>query len=160
SISALIVTFLIACSQNAIVQIVLLAFVTAFAGIGVWEYARLAIAKGIRPATQLMILCSAVLVVAFYASLHFVAFPQLPIFVLVMSLLAFFIRHFKEPQNSLVNIAVEFFGLAYVAVPLSLMLGVLYPAPHEGAPQDGRWWLVYLIVVTKITDMGAYFVGR
>jgi phosphatidate cytidylyltransferase len=25
---------------------------------------------------------------------------------------------------------------------------------------DGRWWLVYLLVVTKITDIGAYFIGR
>jgi phosphatidate cytidylyltransferase len=160
SISAVVIAFLIACCQNDIVRILLLIFVAAFAGIGVWEYAQLAIAKGARPATQLMIICSSLLVVAFYASLHFVAFPQLCIFVLFLSVLSFFINHFKEPQNSLLNIAVEFFGLAYVAVPLSLMLGVLYPVAHEGAPQDGRWWLVYLIVVTKITDVGAYFVGR
>jgi phosphatidate cytidylyltransferase len=78
----------------------------------------------------------------------------------VLALLAFFINHFKEPHNSLVSIAVEFFGITYIAVPLCLMLGVLYPVAHAGAPQEGRWWLVYLILVTKITDMGAYFVGR
>jgi len=160
SISVVVVAFLITCSQNAIVRALLLLFVPALACIGVWEYAQLAIAKGVRPATRLMLIASAVVVIAFYASLHFVTTPQLPIFVLVVALLAFFINHFKEPQNSIVNIAVEFFGVAYVALPLSLMLGVLYPVAHEGAPQEGRWWLVYLIVVTKITDMGAYFVGR
>jgi phosphatidate cytidylyltransferase len=107
-----------------------------------------------------MLIASAIVVFAFFASLHFVSFPQLPIFVLVVALWAFFLKHFKEPHNSLIDIAVELFGVAYVAVPLSLMLGVLYPVAHEGAPQEGRWWLVYLIVVTKITDMGAYFVGR
>jgi len=55
---------------------------------------------------------------------------------------------------------VEFFGVCYVAVPLSFMLGILFPVPHHGAMQEGRWWLVYLILVTKVTDVGAYFVGR
>lgn len=160
SISVVIIAFLIGLSQNAIVKWLLLLFIAALACIGVWEYARLAIAKGIRPSVRLMLIASAIVVFAFYASLHFVAFPQLPIFVLVVALLAFFINHFKEPQHSLVTIAVEFFGVAYVAVPLSLMLGVLYPIAHEGAPQEGRLWLFYLIFVTKITDMGAYFVGR
>jgi phosphatidate cytidylyltransferase len=160
SISVLVVAFLITYSQNAIVKWLLLLFIAALACIGVWEYAQLAIAKGAHPASRLMIIASAIVVFAFYASLHFVAFPQLPIFVLVVALWAFFLKHFKEPRNSLIDIAVELFGVAYVAVPLSLMLGVLYPIAHEGAPQEGRWWLVYLIVVTKITDMGAYFVGR
>jgi|SRR5579862_807417 len=160
TISVAIVAFLIICSQNPIVKWLLLLFIAALSCIGVWEYAQLAIAKGMRPSKRLMIIASAVVVFAFFASLLFVAFPQLPIFVLFVALLAFFIRQFKTPQQSLVNIAVEFFGVAYIAVPLSLMLGVLYPIAHEGAPQEGRWWLVYLIVVTKITDMGAYFVGR
>lgn len=160
SISGIVVAFLIVYSQHPIVKWLLLLFITALACIGVWEYAQLAIAKGVRPATRLMIAASAIGVIAFYASLHFVAFPQLPIFVLVVALWAFFLRHFKEPRNSLVDIAVEFFGVAYVAIPLSMMLGVLYPVAHEGVPQEGRWWLIYLLLVTKITDMGAYFVGR
>lgn len=160
SISVLVIAFLITYSQNPIVKWLLLLFITALACIGVWEYAQLALAKGVRPAVRLMVIASAIVVFAFYASLHFVAFPQLPIFVLVVALWVFFLEHFKEPRNSLIDIAVELFGVAYVAVPLSLMLGVLYPVAHEGAPQEGRWWLVYLIFVTKITDMGAYFVGR
>jgi phosphatidate cytidylyltransferase len=158
-ISILIIGFLILYSQNPIVRTLLLLFVAALACVGVWEYAQLAIAKGVRPAKRLMLIAAAVVVFAFYASLH-VTIPQLPIFVLVVALLAFFICHFKEPQNALVSIAVEFFGVAYVAIPLSLLLGVLYPTEHAGMPQEGRWWLFYLIVVTKITDTGAYFVGR
>lgn len=160
AISVIVVAFLITCSQNDIVRIFLLLFIAGISCVGVWEYAQLAIAKGACPATRLMMIASAVVVIAFYTSLHFVAFPQLPIFVLVVALLAFFISHFKEPQDSLMNIAIEFFGIAYVAIPLSLMLGVLYPVAHDGVPQEGRWWLCYLIVVTKITDMGGYFVGR
>ena len=160
SVAGALVAFLILYSQHAFVRILLLLVVLLIACIGVWEYAQLAIAKGVRPAVRLMLFCSPIVVIAFYISLYFATLPQLPIFVLVLSLLAFFIYHFQAPQNSIINIAVEFFGVTYVSVPLSLMLGVLYPIAHQGIPQEGRCWLIYLIVVTKITDVGAYFVGR
>jgi phosphatidate cytidylyltransferase len=160
SISVALVAFLILYSQHALIRVLLLLFVVAIAFVGVWEYGRLAIAKGIKPALHLMLCCSPVIVIAFYISLYLAAVPQLPIFVLVLSLIVFFIYHFRVPQNSIINTAVEFFGVTYVSVPLSLMLGVLYPVAHQGIIQEGRCWLIYLIVVTKITDVGAYFVGR
>ncbi len=107
-----------------------------------------------------MVIVATLEVAAFYASLVFVDFPQLPVLVLACAGIVFFLAHFKQTTNALPNIAVQFFGVCYVAVPLSLLLGVLYPFAHNGAPQEGKWWLAYLIVVTKITDVGAYFVGR
>ena len=35
-----------------------------------------------------------------------------------------------------------------------MLLGILY-LPTV----DGRWWIAYLLTVTKITDIGAYFAG-
>lgn len=154
------VTALIVFSSNTVVSLVLMLVVAALAGIGVWEYAQLAVEKEIRPRDGLMIIFAALEVGAFYASLVFVDFPQLPVLVLACAAIVFFLAHFKQTCNALPNIAVQFFGVCYVAVPLSLLLGVLYPFPHHGAPQEGKWWLAYLIVVTKITDVGAYFVGR
>jgi phosphatidate cytidylyltransferase len=29
-----------------------------------------------------------------------------------------------------------------------------------GSIQDGRWWLIYVLAVTKMTDIGAYFCGK
>ncbi len=159
-IAICVVGFLISCSEYLLVRILLLLFVAGLACVGVWEYAQLAVAKGVRPAQRLMLIAAVVVVLAFYTSMQWVTIPQLPIFVLVAALLAFFINHFREPHNALLNVAIEFFGVAYVALPLSLMLGVLYPVNHTSVPQEGRWWLIYLIVVTKITDMGGYFVGR
>jgi phosphatidate cytidylyltransferase len=37
---------------------------------------------------------------------------------------------------------------------MGMILGILY---SKGV--DGRWWIAYLLVVTKITDIGAYFAG-
>jgi phosphatidate cytidylyltransferase len=160
SILGVVVSFLIAFSTSSFVSLLLMLFVAALAGIGIWEYAQLAVNKGIRPATRWMVVAAVAEVAALYTSLVFVDFPQLPILVLAVAMVAFFLLHFKDSTDALFTIAVEFFGVAYVAVPLSLMLGVLYPVAHEGIPQEGRWWLIYLIIVTKIADVGAYFVGR
>ncbi|MBS0651875.1 MAG: phosphatidate cytidylyltransferase [Verrucomicrobia bacterium] len=160
SVVGIAVAALIAFSSNSAVSLVLMLVVAALAGIGVWEYAQLALEKEIKPRARLMVIFAAMEVAAFYASLVFVDFPQLPVLVLACAAIVFFIVHFNQTSNALANIAVQFFGVCYVAVPLSLLLGVLYPFPHHGATQEGKWWLAYLIVVTKITDVGAYFVGR
>jgi len=160
SILGAIVAFLIAFSTNNFVSILLMLSVAALAAIGIWEYAQLAVYKGIEPAVRWMVAAAVCEVIALYASLVFVDFPQLPVLVLAIAMAVFFLLHFRDTSGALLTIAVEFFGVVYVAAPLGLMLGVLYPVPYHGIPQEGRWWLVYLIFVTKITDVGAYFVGR
>jgi phosphatidate cytidylyltransferase len=160
SVLGIIVAFLIAFSTSPFVSLLLMLSVAALAAVGIWEYAQLAINKGLQPATRWMVIAAVAEVVALYASLVFVDFPQLPVLVLAIAMVVFFLLHFRDAAGALFTIAVEFFGVAYVAAPLSLMLGVLYPIAHQGIPQEGRWWLVCLILVTKITDVGAYFVGR
>jgi phosphatidate cytidylyltransferase len=160
SILGIIVAFLIAFSTSSFVSLLLMLSVAALAAIGVWEYAQLAINKGVEPAVRWMIAAAVAEVIALYASLVFVDFPQLPILVFAIALVVFFLLHFGDTKDALLMIAVEFFSIAYIAAPLGLMLGVLYPVAYHGVSQEGRWWLVYLILVTKITDVGAYFVGR
>lgn len=154
------VATLIVFSPLPFVSLLLMFFVAGISAAGVWEYAQLAIAKRRRPATRLMMAIAILEVIALYISLVFVDLPQLPILVVAAGIIAFFIHRFKRVTGALNEIAIEFFGIIYVAVPFSLILGVLYPNSHQGFPQEGRWWLLYLIVVTKITDVGAYFVGR
>lgn len=160
SILGVIVAFLIAFSTSSFVSLLLMLSVAVLAAIGIWEYAQLAVNKGVEPATRWMIAAAIAEVVALYASLVFVDFPQLPVLVLAIAVVVFFLLHFRDRKDALLTIAVEFFGVAYVAAPLGLTLGVLYPVAYHGMTQEGRWWLVYLILVTKITDVGAYFVGR
>ena len=47
-------------------------------------------------------------------------------------------------------------GFVYLAVPLSLLWPILYASPSS----KGVWWLVYIVAVTKLTDVGAYFAGK
>ncbi len=160
SVIGVSVASLIIFSSNGLISFLLMLVVAALAAIGVWEYAQLARAKDIQPQTALMVTLAALEVAAFYASLLFVNFPELPVLILAVGAILFFINHFKDTTNALPNIAVQFFGVCYVAAPLSFLLGVLYPFSHHGVIQEGKWWLVYLIAVTKITDVTGYFVGR
>lgn len=153
-------SLLIAFSPNFWVSLVVLLFIASLAGIGVWEYVQLAQAKDLHPSSQLMIVVSVVEVFAFFLARQFPSLGQLPLIVLFVGVIAFFLAHFKHAYKALPQVAVELFGVCYIAIPLCFMLGILYPLSISSQPQDGRWWLMYLILVTKMTDIGAYFVGK
>jgi phosphatidate cytidylyltransferase len=155
-----IVTALIAFSFVPFVSFLAATMIALLAGIGVWEYAQLVRAKELEPAVHLMVVVAVTQVFAFFLNLRFLHWPLLPIAVAGMGLLAFFVTHFNNSTNALLHVAVEFFSVSYIAVPLSFLFGILYPEALNGVEQDGRWWLVYLITVTKVTDVGAYFIGR
>lgn len=163
SVVVVAIAVLIAFSDNFWMSGVLAIVVAALAAIGVWEYGNLANAKDLHPSSKAMMVAAVCQVLAFYLSVKVINWPQLPIIVIALSIVAFFIIHFRGTENALVHVAVELFGVIYIAVPFGFMLGILYlPAHHVEifSRQDGRWWLVYLILVTKITDMGGYFVGK
>jgi phosphatidate cytidylyltransferase len=155
---ALVVT-LITFAMHPLVGFLIALIVAALAAIGVWEYGQLARSKDLSPAAALMVTVAVAEVFAFYVAHKWFDIPQLPVLVLALGLGLFFLNRFSRMEDALVHVAVELFGVVYVAIPLSYMLAILYPfSMREG--QDGRWWLLYLLVVTKITDTGAYFFGR
>ncbi len=161
SLSAIIViAFLMVFSHHVIIKALLVLLVAGLAAIGIWEYVQLARAKSLKPALIPMIIIAVCEVVAFFLAHKLMVFSQMPAIVLSIGAALFFLVHFKETSNAIFHVAVEFFGVCYVSVPLSFMLAILYPISSEGVSWDGRVWLVYLILVTKVTDVGAYFVGR
>lgn len=151
---------LIAFSPLFWVSLLVVLFIAVLAAIGVWEYGKLAKAKDLHPSVRLMIVVSVVEVFAFFLARQFPTLGQVPLMVLFVGVIGFFLAHFKHAYKAVPQVAVELFGVCYVAVPLCFMLGILYPVAKDMPLQDGRWWLMYLIVVTKITDVGAYFVGK
>ncbi len=151
---AAVVTF----AYNPFVEGVVVVGVSIMAAIGVWEYANLARTKGVKPAVPLMVIVAALEVIAFFIAHKWIHSQELPVFVFAVGVGLFFLNRFRKSEEALLNVAVEFFGVAYIAVPLSYMLAILYPI--QASVLDGRWWLLYLILVTKITDVGAYFIGR
>ena len=142
--------------KGAIVLIVM-----CLSAIALWEYVQLFVAKNIKLSTKTMIALSTALIGSFFIPAFGMSFSIFPVAVIFFGAVLFFLMRFNDISNAMVKIASEFFGLLYIAIPLSLMLSILYlDSFREGLPQDGRYWILYLILVTKINDVGAYFIGR
>ena len=77
------------------------------------------------------------------------------IFILLVFALGVFIRQFPQKLNphGIETMAVTFFGLIYVAWLSNFITRINF------ASADGRFFVMYLVVVTKFTDIGAYLVG-
>ncbi|MCI0382748.1 MAG: phosphatidate cytidylyltransferase [Chlamydiae bacterium] len=156
-----ILAFLLIFSSNPIISIVICLFTALIAAIGVWEYANLAKSKGFVLSKYFMIAIAICVVVSFFIVHRTNRFHGLPIFIFACGLVLFFLSHFKRPENGLIKVAAEFFSIAYVAFPLSFILGILYPMSSQvKVGEQGIRWVIYLILVTKMTDIGGYFIGK
>ena len=154
SIPALIC--LIVFALNPFFQYFVSAIVAVLTGIAVWEYGQLAMAKGGRMVLPILIFAAVIQVLSFFGAAIFPQFHMAPLWIFFLSILTLFALHFKRNEGALIDLAASSFGLLYIAVPMGMMLGVLY----LGNGEDGRWWIAYLLVVTKISDIGAYFGGN
>ncbi len=156
-VSCVIIPFVICLavfSKQAQFQYVVAAVMAALTAIAVWEYMQFAKAKGGEMTSPALLTITTFQVLSFFLAAKAPDFGYMPILVFFLGFLILFALHFREQNGAVVNIAVASFGLLYIAVPMGMALAILY-MPN----QDGRWWLAYLLAVTKITDIGAYFAG-
>ncbi len=123
------------------------------------EYYHLARNKGFQPLITLAIGCSTAYLIAFALSFHHPLLSGLPFLILLLSLLLCFLAFFNQPATSLGNVAITVFGIGYLTLPLSCVLGINYFFPPH-AVEDGRLWLGYVLLTSKMTDIGAYFCGK
>jgi phosphatidate cytidylyltransferase len=76
------------------------------------------------------------------------------LFVLGLCLIQFFSKH---STNGLTAISTTLFGLMYVPYLLNFIQKINF---FQGLPEgDGTWYVLYFILVTKFSDMGAYVTG-
>lgn len=127
--------------------------------VAMWELYQIFRAKGLEPASKAGITFGALYVIAVALSTQYQSAEMLPEFILLIALLSCFLYYFTRGKSPLQNLSATVFSLAYLAVPLSCMIRIAYFF-DENAANDGRWWLLYLLVVTKMTDTGGFFVGK
>ena len=81
---------------------------------------------------------------------------------LILFVLGLCVRQFVSKKNTagLTAIATTLFGLMYVPWLLNFIQKIsFFPFP-PGSPADaGKYFLLYFILITKFSDMGAYLVG-
>jgi len=132
----------------------------ALIGTAVWEYCQMAFHKGYAPLTGLSVISTVVYVFAVFLSTKYSIAHSLPEIVLIVTMAAIFIYYFSTGREPLVNTALSLFPIAYLALPLSCIIRINYFDFPAHLSQDGRLWLLYAVMVTKMTDVGGYFVGK
>jgi phosphatidate cytidylyltransferase len=135
------------------------AIIAGSIGMAMWELFKIAEAKGFSPAKKLSLFFGCVYAASVSISTQFPSAELLPELVLLLSLFCCFVHYFIGGGSPFINLSLSIFSLAYLAVPLSCMLSVTYFFSSQSM-QDGRCWIFYLLLVTKMTDTGAYFIGR
>lgn len=133
--------------------------ITSLICVAIHEYYQIAISKGFQPLVKMGITTAAGYLVALFASTQYPQLQSLPSLVLACGGFCFFLCYFKGGSQPIGNLAVTFFGIAYLALTLGTIISIAYFFPSLQAG-DGRWWLFYLMAVTKMTDTGAYFTGK
>jgi phosphatidate cytidylyltransferase len=83
-------------------------------------------------------------------------FYPAPMILFFLFALFIFGLNFVQIEGSITRVSSCLFGVLYIAVPLGMALFILL-SPFS---QDGRIWLLYLIVITKISDIAAFFGGK
>lgn len=131
----------------------------AIIGGAVWEFYSMSKGSGVRPLESLGILGSLVYVIVVFWSTQTTGAMLLPCIILGAILMAGFLHFFVREGHALADLAVTFFAIVYLTIPLTFLVNINYYFPSD-APQDGRWWLLFLLATTKMTDTGGFFIGK
>lgn len=125
----------------------------------VWELYRICKAKGYLPLDTVGIAGTVAYACAVFLITQFPTLSFLPEMIMGLIIIASFIWFFIRGSEPIINLSLTFFAFLYLTIPLSYLIKINYFFPVEST-QDGRWWLVYLLAVTKMTDTGAFFLGK
>jgi phosphatidate cytidylyltransferase len=82
--------------------------------------------------------------------------------VLVLFMMVVFGRQMFERTRDispLETMSFTLFGLLYVLCLFNFMTKIVYVVPHQPGHPTGHFYVLYLVVVTKFSDMGAYLTG-
>lgn len=126
-----------------------LLFLSCLGVAALWEYIQFVKVKGSTP--SLFVLASVAL------SWIFVIFFQVSMFYLIFPFCFFLLTHLGKREDSIHRIATGTFALAYIVPPFLMWIDLLL-GPSLGP--SNLMWVLYLLLVTKCTDISAYFFGK
>jgi phosphatidate cytidylyltransferase len=160
SLAILILIICIYFSFSPYFRPIFILLVAGIINLALVEYYQLAQRKGFQPLVTFGIGASVLYIFSLAFSFHH--HPRLaviPSLILLAALLLFFLIFFKAKASSIGNLAVTVFGIVYLTITLGCAVRINYFFPAN-ALEDGRLWLAYVLIVSKITDVGAYFFGK
>jgi len=163
SLSGIVLSVLIFGALLVGFDLVLGAIIPAIGGLALWEFYAALENRGIHTFRRLGTGCGVFFLLASWAILsgrmpHMSQplFEWIGMLVLLLGLLTRQVFD-RSQATPVITIAVTIFGMLYVAWLLNFVTQLIYFPP---AGENGRFLAFFLIVVTKMTDIGAFFVGR
>lgn len=140
--------------------------ISAIGLLGLWEYYEMLDRRGVPNFKLTALICA----FFFFAGSFYTFRSQGPdksydfeIAVLVVFLLVVFGRQMfrrTRDQNPLETMAYTLFGLLYVVWLFNFLTKIVYLAPRGPLGETtGQYYVLYLLLVTKFSDMGAYVTG-
>lgn len=150
----LVGSFIFLSQKNYFKPIFTLAVITIAIG-AIYEFIKLVERKKVFLNKPLIFLSVFFQITSFFVSTQVGGFQILPLIVLFAIILTIFLLRLNKIEDAIEYIAHSVLALLYVALPLGLIIAIAY---FNGG--DGRFWLTYLLAVTKISDVGAYFGGK
>ncbi|HRW58366.1 MAG TPA: CDP-archaeol synthase [Chlamydiales bacterium] len=131
--------------------------IAAIGSLALWEYIMLAKDKQIMLSKPVLISFPWMLVLGFYLENFYpqVFSKAVPV-IFFFYILFVFVQNFHKVEGAWTRISCSLLGMFYLALPLALLIPIIF-INHQN---DGRYWLIYLVIVTKTTDIFAYFGGR
>ena len=142
------------------------ALICAFGLIALWEFYRMLDHRGLPNFKITAMICGAVMLVGsfyYFAKMGPARSYDFEVAVLVFFLLTVFARQMfarLRHDEPLQTMAYTLFGLLYVLWLFNFMTKIVYLTPRSSSGAvTGQFYCLYLIAVTKFSDMGAYLVG-
>jgi phosphatidate cytidylyltransferase len=133
---------------------------------GLWEYFVMIEKSGMRCFKAFGMCCGAAYFIGsflFFRSNGADADYNFETLVLLVFLFGVFARQMFRPttkQAPLETMAYTLFGLLYVSWLFNFLTKIIYVVPRDpNGHTVGQFYVIYLVIVTKFSDMGAYLVG-
>ncbi|MCH9621221.1 MAG: hypothetical protein S4CHLAM20_06390 [Chlamydiia bacterium] len=146
-------------SQHIIVKLFVFAIASVIGVWAIWEYVAFLKTKMVDLPFKMMATFTVLLICSNGLQMFDVSLYGINQIMLALFVFSIFLYYFSKVEGAIVSISTCFFGICYILVPISLMVRILYPETIISIPINGRLWLAYLLIVTKITDIGGYFLG-
>jgi len=142
------------------------ALICVFGLIALWEFYCMLDHRGLPNFKITAMICGAVMLVGsfyYFAKMGPARSYDFEVAVLVFFLLTVFARQMfarLRDDEPLQTMAYTLFGLLYVLWLFNFMTKIVYLMPRSSSGAvTGQFYCLYLIAVTKFSDMGAYLVG-
>lgn len=136
-------------------------FVSGLCAVALSEASVMVKKVGVRVHQKQLSMIGTIVVFSGFLGQSYGAGLYLPFFFLFAGSVYLATKQFNQISGSVATLGVNFFLLTYIAIPLTLLFPIFYPALENFIfPQDGRMWIAYLLIVTKVVDILAYFSGR